>query len=299
MRISMPVLVLLVSSIGWGFTWLPLHYFAGTGLAGPMLISIAFGSAMLCLLPALLWQYSTWRNSLRLLCLIALFGGLANVSFQTAIYHGDVVRVMILFYLLPIWSVLGGRIFLREKIDGLRMATLAAAISGGFLILGGAAIIESPPNWIDLLAILSGFSLAMNNILFRASPSIPLLSKVAAMFIGVALMMAAYLAFDREAISLPDTSVSLFAVLYGAGWIMLITLGTQWSVTYLEAGRAAIIIVLELVVAVVSSVLILGTTLGLAEIAGAVLVTVAALLEGGRQEQPPPAKQYTELLSGE
>ena len=191
---------------------------------------------------------------------------------------------MILFYLLPIWSVLGGRIFLGEKIDLMRGLTLAAAISGGVLILGGPEIFRAPPSWLDLMAIGSGFAFAMNNIVFRASQTLPLGSKVSAMFFGVVVMMGAYLLFT-PAISWPsDTTVILLAAAYGIIGLMLITFGTQWGVTHLEAGRASIIIVMELVVAVVSSVIILSQSLTMIEISGALLVSTAAILEGFREE---------------
>ena len=62
---------------------------------------------------------------------IGLAGGVANASFQTALAHGEVARVMILFYMLPIWSVLGGCIFLKEKFDLTRALALGACVIGG------------------------------------------------------------------------------------------------------------------------------------------------------------------------
>ena len=283
-RISLPVWVLLVSSIGWGLTWLPLHYFESQGLSGPPMVFIIFLSAVIVLLPVMARQRNTWSGHLNHLALIALFGGLANLLFQNALFYGDVVRVMILFYLLPIWSVLGGRIFLGERIDLMRGITLAAAISGGFLILGGFQIFNSPPSWLDLMAIGSGFAFAMNNIVFRASQELPLGSKVSAMFAGVVIMMGAYLLMAADVAWPGEMPVLIFAALYGIVWLMLITFGTQWGVTHLEAGRASIIIVMELVVAVVSAVIILNQPLSLIEITGALLVIAAAILEGFREE---------------
>jgi drug/metabolite transporter (DMT)-like permease len=286
MKLSIPVVVLLFSSIGWGLTWLPLRYFDSVGLAGPLMIFIAFFSAVVFLLPLLVkGKKSNLMNGLHLLLLIALFGGLANLSFQTALYYGDVVRVMILFYLLPIWSVLGGRIFLGERIDALRLLTLAAALAGGVLILGGTGVLSRPPDLIDLLAVLSGFSFAMNNLVFRFAQSIPLINKVIAMFIGVVVFIGLFLVFNSETLKLPSLQTTILAMGYGIVWLSLITIGTQWGVTRLEAGRASIIIVMELVAAVVSAVLILGQPLALAEFTGAVLVVAAALLEGFRTEQ--------------
>lgn len=282
--LSLPVWVLLISSVGWGLTWIPLHYFESQGLSGPPLVFIIFLSAVTVLLPVMFREHRSWPGHFHHLALIALFGGLANLLFQNALFYGDVVRVMILFYLLPIWSVLGGRIFLGEKIDVIRWITLVAAISGGILILGGLSVFDAPPNWIDLFAIGSGFAFAMNNIVFRASQELPLGSKVSAMFFGVVVMMGAYLLF-APAIDWPtDMSIILLAALYGSVGLVLITFGTQWGVTHLEAGRASIIIVMELVVAVVSAVIILGQSLSPAEIMGALLVIAAAIIEGFREQ---------------
>jgi len=55
-------------------------------------------------------------------------------------------------------------------------------------------------------------------------------------------------------------------------------------VTQMEAGRSATIIVMELMVAVVSSTLIVGSGLALHEIIGCMMVLIAALLEGFRNE---------------
>jgi len=283
-RISLPVWVLLLSSIGWGLTWLPLHYFESQGLNGPPMVFIIFLSAVTVLLPVMFTQRRQWPGHFHHLALIALFGGLANLLFQNALFYGDVVRVMILFYLLPIWSVLGGRIFLGEKIDLMRGLTLAAAISGGVLILGGPEIFTAPPSWLDLMAIGSGFAFAMNNLVFRASQTLPLGSKVSAMFFGVVVMMGGYLLFTPGVAWPSDMTVILQAAAYGIIFLMLITFGTQWGVTHLEAGRASIIIVMELVVAVISSVIILSQSLTMIEITGALLVSTAAILEGFREE---------------
>ncbi|MDX1335458.1 MAG: DMT family transporter, partial [Gammaproteobacteria bacterium] len=251
---------------------------------GPPMVFIIFLSAVTVLLPVMFTQRRQWPGHFHHLALIALFGGLANLLFQNALFYGDVVRVMILFYLLPIWSVLGGRIFLGEKIDLMRGLTLAAAISGGVLILGGPEIFRAPPSWLDLMAIGSGFAFAMNNIVFRASQTLPLGSKVSAMFFGVVVMMGAYLLFTPAVTWPSDMTVILLAAAYGIIGLMLITFGTQWGVTHLEAGRASIIIVMELVVAVISSVIILSQSLTMIEISGALLVSTAAILEGFREE---------------
>jgi drug/metabolite transporter (DMT)-like permease len=146
-------------------------------------------------------------------------------------------------------------------------------------------VFTRPPDLIDLLAILSGFAFAMNNLVFRAAQSIPVISKVTAMFIGATLFVGLFLVIDTEPVIFPAAQTAVLAALYGVAWLTLITFGTQWGVTHLEAGRAAIIMVMELVAAVISAVIILGQSLSGAEMAGAALVIVAALLEGSRGEK--------------
>jgi drug/metabolite transporter (DMT)-like permease len=248
------------------------------------MVFIIFLCASLVLTPSLMRQFQGWKGHIHHMLLIALFGGLANLLFQNALFYGDVVRVMILFYLLPIWSVLGGRIFLGERIDVVRWLTLAAAISGGVLILGGFRVFDSPPDWIDLFAIGSGFAFAMNNIVFRATQDVPLGGKVSAMFLGVVIMMGIFLVASPSESWPSELDVLLYAAVYGIVWLTLITLGTQWGVTHIGAGRASIIIVMELVVAVISAVIILGQSLSVAEMAGALLVIAAAIIEGFREE---------------
>jgi len=195
--VSLPVLVLFFSSVGWGLTWLPLKYLNQHGMQGPALVFVAFATAALVLLPACLRQRSSWAGQVRYLLLIALFVGFANLAFQIALYEGDVIRVMILFYLLPVWSVLGGQVFLGERIDALRMVTVAGALLGAFLILGGLSVLDTPPGWVDLLAIGAGMAFAMNNIVFRASQALPMISKVTAVFVGCAVLVGGYLLLVR------------------------------------------------------------------------------------------------------
>lgn len=283
MKHGVAVMVLFCSSVGWGLTWLPIKALEQMGLDSMHLVFIAFASAGLLLSPFVFLQRRAWRGRLRLLLLIALFGGFANLSFQTAIYHGNVVRVMILFYLLPVWSVLGGWYFLKERPDGLRILAVMVSLIGALLILRVDSHTFEGISLIDLLAIASGMTFAMNNILFRATAAQPLAGKVGAMFLGCAALMGAVLVFIPVQKALPAGEAIVYAGVYGIVFLSLITFATQWGVTQLEAGRAALIIVMELVAAVVSVALLTDETLSSREIIGGLLVLSAAIMEGWRE----------------
>lgn len=285
MKGSVAVWVLFISSIGWGLTWVPIKLLANQGFAGLELVLYAFTAATLVLLPLLLWQHRRWRGHALALFLIMLLGGMANVSFQLAMVHGDVIRVMILFYLLPVWSVIGARLFLKEHIDRLRVLSVIMAIAGAMLILNGPGQLNIAFSGIDLLALTAGLTFALNNLVFRATPRLPIASKVAAMFIGVVVLIVVYLLLQVEPVQFNDNISLFYPALYGIAWLTLITFATQWGVTQIEAGRAAVIIVMELVAAVVSAALWYQQILNWQELLGIIMVVTAAITEGSREEK--------------
>ena len=282
-RFAVPILFL--SSIGWGLTWVPIKALSEMGLDGLYLVFTAFISGAIVLSPWLCRQYAQWKKSIGFMLMIALAGGFANASFQTAIYHGDVIRVMILFYMLPVWSVIGGRIFLKEKIDAMRIAAVVLCLSGAYIILDVWNTSWQSITYIDVLAIGSGIGLATTNILFRFTQGIPVMSKVAFMFIGCTMLIGISLMVFSTTAGLPDYGTMALAIAYGAFWLTLITIGTQWGVTQMEAGRSAVIIVVELVVAVVSAAFIINSGLMFYEIMGGLMVMAAAIMEGSRSEE--------------
>lgn len=290
------IIILCLSSIGWGLTWIPIKGINQLGLHTPQLIMIAFSTAALALLPWMIRQRQQWLPIAPLMLALALLGGFANVAFQTAIAEGDVIRVMILFYMLPLWSALGGRIFLKEKIDSRRIAALLLCVGGAFFILQAWNFSLTHFSWVDMLALGSGMGLAASNILFRFTAHVPLASKIGFMFVGCIMLMALALLLFPAALAthtnwldpspLPTNGAIPLAMGYGLVWLMLVTFGSQWAVTHIEAGRSAVILVLELVAAVSSVVLITHSGLATHEIIGGIMVVAAAILEGSRIEEP-------------
>lgn len=290
----MPVLVLLFSASMWGLSSLPIKAFAEYGLSGPLLACVAFGFAGLLGLPLLLREYAQWRHSLWTLLLLALVGGWGNTAYVTALVQGDVVRVMLLFYLLPAWSVLGGRLFLGERISRRRGSALALAMVGAFLVVGGFAAFDAPLSVADVMAVTAGLAFAGNNIIARHAQKIPTASKTVVVFLGCALLampLTLWVSGSGAAAVLLDLSPVVLGWLaaYSVGWLALVTATWQWSVSRMEAGRAGVISIAELVVALLAATLVRGETMTLLECVGAVVIALAAVLEA--TDSPVAASQ--------
>jgi len=280
-----PIVALIASSVLWGLIWLPLKYFSNMGFGSVALLFVAYCSLTVIGLPLLIKHARHWHKEWSVIALIFVFGGYANIAFNTSMMYGNVIRTMALFYTLPLWALLGAYFFLSEKVTLWRAVAASFAMIGAWLILGGINILASPPGWMDLLALTSGFTYAMNNLCFRATPAIPVAPKIATMFLSGAVFSALLLLAGVEALPRHlSPSLWVLASAFGLVWILLANMGTQWGVTHIEAGRAAVIIVLELVIAIISSMLLSDARLSLLEWCGAGLILIAALMEA--RDQP-------------
>lgn len=281
------VWVLLFSSSLWGLTWWPLKQFAAQGLSGPKLAMLTYGFAGSLGIAVLLVQQKALRPHVLMWLLIALIGGWGNTAFVSAMVLGDVVRVMLLFYLAPVWSVLGGRLFLGERVSVRRGIAVALSLAGAFLVVGGMAAFSTPPVAADVLAITAGLAFSGNNILARKAQGIPSASKSVAVLLGcgftswLMLMLVSPSEGNATASYTPLYTPSLMAALacFSLLWMGLVTYTWQWSVTRLEAGRSGVIAIAELVVAVVSATVLSSELPSTAECMGGALIALAALLE--------------------
>lgn len=284
---SLPVVLLLLSAVMWGLTWWPLKLFNSAGIDGVPLILSSYGAVGVALSWLIVREWHKWRGKHYFLLLFFLLGGYANLAFATSMIYGDVVRAMMLFYLGPVWGVLGGRVFLGEHIDRQRWLGVLFAMIGAWLTLGGSAIFDTAPSAIDLLSLTAGMAFALNNITFRATHTHPTGSKVAAMFIGCGTFAAVMMLWQGQPVPEVPATVWVGLVAFGLLWLLGATVATQWSVTHMEAGRASILLISELLVAVVSATLIGGESLSAIEILGGSFILISAVLEAWRQQPDP------------
>jgi len=288
-----PTMILMTGSTLWGLTWIWLKDAHALGIGPILLTVVAYGTQWLIVLP---FAWRAWHDPLRSpitrlngkwLALLAFASGVSGVGFTMAMVYGDVVRAMMLFFLIPAWGVLFGRFFLKEPLSPPRVLAVASALVGAFLILGpdfGDGL--HPADWFALIA---GFSLAGANTLFRFLHEQPLPIKLSLMQGStVALGLAAW-ALSSE-FGIPPTLAAMgSSALYGATMLLAAVLATQYAVERLPASRTAILMTLELLVAVASATWLGDRIHGAHVWTGGVLILTAALLEAGtaRRHSPP------------
>ena len=283
-----PELILIFATILWGTSWVPLHAFADAGISGMPMVFAGYGLIAIFAVPILWWQRASWRRQAWGLLAIVVFGGWANTALMSSLSLGhDIVRLMLLFYLAPVWAVLGGWLLLGEQLTPLRLAALTLAMAGVALTLGIGLDTLKPLQGVDWLALSAGFAFAMNNLATRAADNIPLGSKTFAAFIGSVLFAAMACSMLGQSLPKLDAGIWIMVGLFAVGWLLLATLAAQYGVSHLEASRAAVIIVFELIAAVLSAAWLGDEPLGLREWFGAGLVCIAAVMAAW-PDQPQP-----------
>ncbi|HDY99468.1 MAG TPA: DMT family transporter [Pseudomonas sabulinigri] len=276
-----PEWVLILATILWGTSWVPLQAFAELGISGMPMVLASYGLIALFALPLLYWQRRAWWPQRWGLLGIILFGGWANASLISSLSLAeDLVRVMLLFYLAPVWGVLGGWLLLRERITALRLLALGLALVGIGLTLGVGRDTFSRMTSIDWLAVSAGLGFALNNLATRAADRVPMASKTVAAFVGSALFAGLACALYGEWWPALGVQTWLWIVLFAVGWLLLATLGAQYGVTHLPASKAAVLVVFELIAAVLSVAWLNDEPIGLRTWVGAGMVSLAAVMAG-------------------
>lgn len=277
------IVSLVLSGVIWGLSWWPLKYFGAQGLDGHAIALTAYALVGVVALPLIWREREQWRRELPLLLLIGLFFGVANFLFSWSLMVGSVVRAMLLFFLLPAWGVLGGKIFLRERLGLRRLLAVALCLAGVFTIVGGADVFDAPFSFSDVAAFIAGLAYTAAGITNRAARAIPVTSRTLASFVGCGVVAYAGLAVHVPAIPMLPPSEWLLLCLFAFGWLLGATVLTTYGVMHVPASRAAVLQVGELLVAVVSAVLIGGEALSVREYAGGAMIVAATLLEALRR----------------
>ncbi len=290
MRWLKPEIVLLLGATLWGLGWMPLHYFAALGLSGMPVVLATYGLLSLLAVPLLYKQRAGWRPQWRDLLAIGLFGGWATAGLVGALSEGDVVRAMLLFYLAPVWGLLGGWLLLGEQLSVLRVSALLLAMLGIGLTLGVSRDSFAALQPTDWLALSAGLAFALNNLATRAADQVPLLSKAVVAFVGSALFGGLFCLIQGA--SLPAMPALMWGQvgLFGLFWLAAMG-AAQYGFSHVEASRAAVLVVVELVAAVLSAAFFGEREIGLREWAGGALVLLAALLAARPpRESPTPCE---------
>src|SRR5512140_2676592 len=152
-----PSVAILVSTLFWGTLWIPLRQLNEAGLGGPWATAAGFTIPLLVLSP---FAVVRWRPIVAGGWPLAQAGFLMAACialYAEALLRGHVARVILLFYLTPVWSTLLARVFLGDRITRARLATIALGLVGMFIVFGIGTGLPVPRVAAEWMGLLSGF----------------------------------------------------------------------------------------------------------------------------------------------
>jgi len=281
-RTFLAVVSCLVAATLWGTFWFPLRELRAAGLPGLWATLTIYIGAMLALAPWL------WRRRVGLgrqltgqplnLFVIALAAGWTNLAFILAVLDGTVVRVLLLFYLAPMWTVVFGWLILREHPDRAGMLTLLLAMAGGVIMLWPreTAALAKAVSMPDILALTAGMAFALNNVMIRRSGYLPIGFKMISAWGGVLTLTMAAILLSGSGIPAAGLVGWGGAIVFGLLGMTLMTFTAQYGVTHLPVYRSAVIFLFEIVAGAVSASLLTDELVAPREWFGGTLVILAA-----------------------
>ena len=291
-RSALAVSALTLNALVWGLSWWPLRQLDADGLHPLWTTACVFTLATVALTFISPSGWGHFKQHPQLWWLMVA-SGLTNIGFNWAVTTGDVVRVVLLFYLMPTWSLLLAWWLLRER------PTRGALMRLGLALLGVVLVLKTPESpWplpqdlSDVLALVGGFCFALTNIWLLRLQHTPDSARMVAMFSGGALMavacallatlagvIPAVFASPVDSISVSTSLATWSPWVLGLSAAFLVSnFALQYGAARLSAHTTAMVMMSEVVFASVSSVALGASTLTWRVGLGGGMIVLAALL---------------------
>ena len=267
----------------WGLIWYPYRVLQDAGVSGALATLLTYLLAILCgafMLPRV------WRELPRAgwwAALLVLSAGWTNFGYVLAVLHGEVMRVLLLFYLAPLWTVLFSYWLLGERLNRYGCFIIALSLSGAFIMLWEPQLgLPLPANLAEWLGLSAGMAFALSNVVSRRAAHLSVEAKSCSVWFGTALLTAPLLWWQG---GLQDQLLAIGA----KDWLLLALLSiplcavsftVQYGITRMPANRVVVLFLSELVVAAVASYFLADEAMRLRDWIGASLIVSASLLSG-------------------
>ena len=273
------ILSLLLAATLWGVFWYPLRLLEQHGLHGLWSTLLIYCGTLPTMLLLMRGHWGEFIKAPWMLLAIALVSGWCNTTFILAVLEGNIVRVLLLFYLSPLWATLMGWLFLREQLQRDSLWVLALALAGAVIMLWHPETgMPWPQQRADWLALSSGFSFALVNVLVRSTQKVSVYTKTASAWLGVIVVAGLLIMITGRSLGEASGYTISSALVLGALVLVVMTLSVVYGVTHLPVYRSAVILLFEVVAGAVSAQLLTDEVVLLREWVGGGFVILAAYL---------------------
>jgi drug/metabolite transporter (DMT)-like permease len=292
---SLAISSLVYAAALWGMMWYPYRLLNEAGVGGIASSFFTYGVPLL----ALGWLHGRELRRARgqwiWLTALGLAAGWTNLAYVLAVLDGEVVRVLLLFFLSPLWTVLFSRILLRERLNRMGVMVMALSLGGAMIMLWQPnGDLPLPTNRAEWLALSAGVMFALSNVISRHLGGVSEGGKAVSIWTGVAVLTVTGLwLYPGELDFIEHAEWRVWLLLLGVGAaIGSMTYAVQYGLARVPANQAIVILLFELVVAAVAAYFLSKERMGLQEWVGAIMIITASLFSGHMEDEQLKEKAH-------
>jgi drug/metabolite transporter (DMT)-like permease len=274
---------LLFGAAVWGVVWYPYRLLNQGGLDGIWSTFITYGLALVVGCALFPRRARVLRRIPPLAMLMGLAIGWSNLAYVLGVLEGEVMRVLLLFYLAPLWTPPIARFVLGERLDRAGLGVMALAFAGAITMLWrpelGFPWPESRAEWLGLAA---GLLFALGNVMVRRVQELDDVEKSIVIWAGVTFAAWVHLLASKlDAPAAFDVAWDQGAIVAGISLsLVVMSLALQYGLSRLPANRAIVILLFELVIAAIAAHYLAGEGLRPMDWVGGALIASATLASG-------------------
>jgi drug/metabolite transporter (DMT)-like permease len=278
----MPVAALLSGAAIWGLLWYPYRLLDQAKIHGAAATAITYAIALLMGLLIFRKQLkgsSVLGDQPHLLFWIGVFAGWTNLAYVLGVVHGEIMRVLLLFYLAPLWTILFARVLLCERLSPHGYLVILLSLTGAMVMLWQPESgFPLPSTFGDWMGLSAGVMFALSNVLSRKDQYHNIQLKSVAVWVGVALIASCYSLFVPDFPVMVEISMRVYLLLAVVGLIVFIlSIVIQYGLTHVPANQAIVIMLFELVAASIAAYFLTDEVMTLREWAGGAMIVSASL----------------------
>ncbi len=274
----------IVSGLVFGIYWIPLRAIDGAGFDGIWAIVLFNLVGFGIVLP---WAVYRWREFIpgRLRLHVNTIGvGVSFVLYAGAFLYTEVIRAIILFYLMPIWGFLIARLVTGEKITAIRWVSMALGLGGLIVICGIEQGIPLPANAGDWMALGAGMLWAGVSTMILTDRQDTVNYTIGFLFwAAIISVIFAVVATRYGILATPDwprlTSVLPWLIPFTIVFIIPGAFATMYGPSQLNPGVVGLFFMIEISVGATTAAWFANEPFGATQITGVALITLAGMAE--------------------
>jgi len=269
----------LVAATLWGLYWIPLRYLKNFGISGLWASLLIYAVAFFFIFPRFFKLRADFYASKTLYILLAIFAGWTNLAFVLALLEGEVVRVMILFYLSPVWATLLAFFILNERLKKRNIMALVLAVAGVFLISWHPEIeFTKSFDRADFYAVTSGVAFAISNILVRKIGGLSHSVKMCSAWFGVMVLAGCGILLTQDSFPVVTLNNLLLIFVLGFPLMIIMTWTAQYAVSNLPIYLSSVLFLFEIIVGAISAVMLANEFITIIQFIGIIMILSAGLI---------------------